>query len=151
MTPMGILASGCTKPEAGVIAASPTTAPVAIPKTDGLRCIQPNIIQVRAAAAPAMLVVTKALEASPPAVKALPALKPNHPNQSRLLPNTTMGMLFGSIVSRSLNPWREPSTRVSASADIPAFICTTEPPAKSRTPSLASQPPLPHTQWATGQ
>src|SRR4030043_1562363 len=122
MTPMGMLASGCTKPEAGVIAASPTTAPVAAPKTEGLRCIQPKTIQVRAAAAPAVLVVTKALEANPPAVKALPALKPNHPNQRRAAPSTTMGMLLGSIGSRSLNPLREPSTRVSASADTPAFI-----------------------------
>jgi hypothetical protein len=36
-----------------------------------------------AAAAAEVLVVTKALAASPPAVRALPALKPNHPNQSR--------------------------------------------------------------------
>ncbi len=33
---------------------------------------------------------------------------------------------------------------------MPAVMCTTMPPAKSRTPSSFSQPPLPQTQWQTG-
>ena len=32
----------------------------------------------------------------------------------------------------------------------PALMCTTVPPAKSSAPSFASQPPDPHTQWASG-
>src|SRR4030067_483939 len=106
MAPMGIAAHGWTKPAAGVIATSPTTAPVAAPSTEGLRLIQPRIIQVKAAEAAAVLVATKALEASPPAVSALPALKPNHPNQSRAAPSTTIGMLLGSMATPSLTPPR---------------------------------------------
>src|SRR4030043_1630712 len=127
-------AHGCTKPAAGVIATRPTTAPVAAPSTDGLRLIQPRIIQVKAAEAAAVLVATKALEANPPAGRALPALKPNHPTQSRAAPSTTIGMLLGSMGTRSLNPLRGPSTRTSASAEIPALTWTTVPPAKSSAP-----------------
>ena len=38
----------------------------------------------------------------------------------------------------------------AARAAMPLVACTTRPPAKSSTPSRASQPPLPHTQWQTG-
>src|SRR5438034_5378454 len=38
----------------------------------------------------------------------------------------------------------------ATSADTPALMCTTVPPAKSSAPSFASQPPEPHTQWASG-
>src|SRR4030042_2297856 len=97
IAPIAIPARGVTKPAAGVIATNPTTAPVTVPRTVGRLCIQLTIIHVKAAAAAAMLVATKALEASPPDVKALPALKPNHPNQSSPAPSTTMGMVLGSI------------------------------------------------------
>src|SRR4030042_1985385 len=133
------------------MATSPTTAPVAAPSTDGLRLIQPSIIQVKAADAAAVLVATKAFEAKPPEVRALPALKPNQPNHRRAAPNTTIGILLGSIGSLSWYPLRGPSTMASANADTPALMCTTVPPAKSRAPNFASHPPLPHTQWATGQ
>ena len=52
-------------------------------------------IQVKAAAAAAVLVATKALAARPPEVRALPALKPNQPNQSRPAPITTMRDIVG--------------------------------------------------------
>ena len=97
--PMGIPASGGTKPAAGVIATRPTTAPVTVPSRVGRLCIQLIIIQVKAAAAAAVLVATKALEASPPEVRALPALKPNHPNQSSPAPSATMGILLASMES----------------------------------------------------
>ncbi len=59
-----------------------------------------------------------------------------------------MGMLFGSMGSLP-KPTRLPMTSATASAENPAVIWTTAPPAKSRAPSWASQPP-PHNQWATG-
>jgi hypothetical protein len=41
-------------------------------------------------------------------------------------------------------------TSTAARAETPEERCTTVPPAKSRAPSLRSQPPSPHTQWASG-
>src|SRR4030042_791412 len=145
--PIGIAARGVIYPAAGVTVASPAIAPVTVPRIVGRRYIQLIIIQVKAAAAAAVLVVTKALAARPPEGRALPALKPNQPNQSSPAPRTTMGILLGSIMSRG-NTRRRPSRRTSASAEIPALRWTTEPPAKSSTPSLASPPPLPQTQCA---
>ena len=43
-----------------------------------------------------------------------------------------------------------PSSVAATSAETPAVVWTTIPPAKSSTPSAASQPP-PHTQWVTGR
>src|SRR2546427_4631227 len=75
---------GPTKPEAGVIATSPATAPDAAPSTVGLpRLIHSVNIQPSAAAAAPVLVAVNALTASPLASSALPALKPNQPNQDR--------------------------------------------------------------------
>src|ERR1700737_2880311 len=80
-----------TKPEAGVIATRPATAPAAAPRTLGWRlCHQLTVIQVKAAMAVAVLVTTKALVARPPAATALPALNPNQPNQSRQAPRPVM-------------------------------------------------------------
>src|SRR5207245_8926845 len=85
-----------TKPEAGVMATRPATAPAAAPTTLG--CFlshQLTVIQVRAAMAVAVLVTTKALVASAPAPSALPALTPNQPNQSRAAPRTDMAATCG--------------------------------------------------------
>src|ERR1700682_2768223 len=89
-----------TNPEAGVMATSPATAPQAAPITLGwpLRH-QETVIHVKAPMAAAVLVTRKALVARAPAVRALPALKPNQPNQSRAAPRTTMGVAWGSIFS----------------------------------------------------
>jgi len=46
-------------------------------------------------------------------------------------------------------PLRAPMTTAMASADTPALICTTIPPAKSSAPNCCNQPP-PQTQWAIG-
>src|SRR5262249_10642192 len=76
---------GVSKPAAGVTATSPATAPEAAPSTVGLpRELHSVSIQPRAAAAAAVFVVVKAWTARPLAARALPALKPNHPNQSGL-------------------------------------------------------------------
>jgi hypothetical protein len=41
--------------------------------------------------------------------------------------------------------------KAATSAEIPDEMCTTVPPAKSRAPRAPSQPPGPHTQWASGE
>ena len=63
---------GPTKPVAGVIATSPATAPIAAPRTVGLRLVTHSAnTQTRTAAADAVLVATKALPANPPAASAI--------------------------------------------------------------------------------
>ena len=147
--PIRIAATGPTKPQAGVIATSPATAPDAAPSTVGLPVLIHSVsIQPSVAAAAAKLVSTKALVASPLAARALPALKPNQPTQSRAAPITVNGRLCGGIGSPVA--WRRPMTSADASAETPEVMCTTVPPAKSSAPSPRSQPPPPQTQWASG-
>src|SRR5688572_16366936 len=87
-----------TKPAAGVIATRPTTAPIQKPSADGfLPRAASHRIQARPAAADAVFVVANAEAAKAPALKALPALKPNQPNQSKPVPNNTKGTLAGEI------------------------------------------------------
>ena len=141
---------GLTKPDAGVTVASPAIEPVTTPKTVGLPLrIHSKNAQVKPAHAAAAFVVTKALMAKPLAAKALPALKPNHPNQSNDVPKTTKGKLCGAgtLWSRF---FLLPMIKVTANAAIPADVCTTIPPAKSSTPKLRSHPPTPQTQWHIG-
>ncbi|VVB63808.1 Uncharacterised protein [uncultured archaeon] len=102
-------------------AASPATAPVTIPKALGALCLHERSIHVVAAAAAAVLVVTKALAATPFAARAEPALKPNQPNQSRAAPMTVVGMLCGSIGSVP-KPFLAPITAAMASAETPALM-----------------------------
>src|SRR5438067_13097611 len=74
---------GVTKPAAGVMPTRPATAPAAAPSTLGWPlCAQATVTQASAPIAAAAVVVTKALAARPIAASALPALKPNQPNQS---------------------------------------------------------------------
>ena len=93
-------------------------------------------------------VVVNASAADGLAASALPALKPNQPNQSSPAPSSVNGTLCGRNAWRAKS-LRGPSTSAATSAATPAFTCTTVPPAKSSAPSVASQPP-PHTQCATG-
>src|SRR5512136_2786705 len=91
---------GATKPDAGVMATRPATAPLAAPSTVGFPLPSHSAnIHESAAAAVAVLVATKALVASPFAASALPALKPNHPNHRSAAPMRTNGMLCGGIGS----------------------------------------------------
>src|SRR5512139_288703 len=106
---------GVTKPAAGVIATSPTTAPVTMPSTLGLLSLQLRNIQTTVAAAAAVLVVTRAFTASPLAASALPPLKPNQPIHKRPAPRTVSGMLLGSI-GACPNHLRFPSTIANARA-----------------------------------
>ena len=85
-----------TYPAAGVIATSPQTAPVAAPVAEGFpQSTQSTVIQLRAAKAAAILVVTRAFTATPLIASALPALKPNQPNHSKAAPRMTNGTLLG--------------------------------------------------------
>src|SRR5579863_9157190 len=78
---------GCTKPEAGVMATSPATAPEIAPSAVGLPlCCHSKMVQPSAAVAVAKWVLTNALVASPLAANAEPALNPNQPTQSRQAP-----------------------------------------------------------------
>src|SRR3989454_9511503 len=91
---------GPTKPEAGVIATSPATAPDAAPTVVAFPClIHSGMIQPRTAVAVARCVATNALPANPPEESALPALNPNQPNHRIEAPRTTNGTLCGTNAS----------------------------------------------------
>src|SRR5512139_1647077 len=94
--PMTMAETGPTNPEPGVMATSPATAPLAAPRVVGLPLwTHSTRSQDKDAAAEAMWVTTKALAARPFAARALPALKPNHPNHSKAAPVMVMGRLWG--------------------------------------------------------
>ncbi|MPM75359.1 hypothetical protein SDC9_122351 [bioreactor metagenome] len=92
--PIIIEESGLTKPAPGVMATRPATQPLTAPRTVGLPLYSHSAnTQETVAAAAEACVVTKALAANPLAPKALPALKPNQPNQRREPPIRTIGRL----------------------------------------------------------
>src|SRR5437667_5582778 len=89
-----------TKPDAGVMATSPATAPDAAPTVVGFPVlIHSGMIQPSTAVAVARCVATNALPARPPEARADPALKPNHPNHRMAAPSTTNGTLCGTNAS----------------------------------------------------
>ena len=136
---------GPTKPEAGVMATRPPTAPVTIPKAVGLPCLPHSMdIQARAAVAVATWVTTIAIPAVPSAASSLPALNPNQPTQSMPAPITVSGRLCGGMGVAG-KPLRLPSKMAATKPATPALMCTTVPPAKSKTPMLPIHPP-PHAQ-----
>src|SRR5215831_714611 len=146
---MTTAAHGGTYPAAGVTVARPATAPVSAPVMLGLPSRHhASASQVTIPAAAAVLVFTKATAATPLAASALPPLKPNQPNQSSPAPSATKGMLCDATFSPGASA-RLPTTKIEASAAMPALKCTTMPPAKSITPHWARKPP-PQTQWTKG-
>src|SRR5208337_5404479 len=153
--PMAIDDMGETKPAAGVIATSPATAPEIAPRALGFpRFHHSAALHPRVAAAAPKCVATKALVARLPAPSALPALKPNHPTQSKHAPMTLSTTLCGGMGSFG-NPRRFPRYNAQTSAETPEVTCTTVPPAKSSVgivpPKEAfSRPPLPQTMCAMG-
>src|SRR5579872_4623821 len=155
MKPMTNAGMGFTNPEAGVIATSPATAPEIPPRTLGLPLRGHSApAHPIAAAAAAKCVATKALVARLPAAKALPALNPNQPTQSRQAPMKLSTTLCGGIGSLGY-PTRLPRYSAQTKADTPEVMWTTVPPAKSSVgkapPSDAFRnPPLPHTMCAIG-
>src|SRR3569623_2741413 len=80
--PMLSAPTGPTKPEAGVIATRPATAPAALPSTLGLPWLRHSLhLHARAAAAVAICETAIAMPAVPLAATAEPALKPHQPTQ----------------------------------------------------------------------
>src|SRR5512140_237547 len=106
---MMIAAIGLTNPEAGVMATNPATQPEAAASVVGfpLWC-HSMATQETVAAAAARWVTTKALAARPLAARALPALKPNHPNQRMPAPSTVIGRLWG-MMALEPNSLRRPT------------------------------------------
>src|SRR5947207_9725971 len=101
MKPRTIAPTGPMKPQAGVIATRPATAPDAAPSMDGLPLpIHSPLIQPRTALAVAISVLTKASAATSFASSAEPALKPNQPTHSSDAPIIVIVRLCGAIDSR---------------------------------------------------
>src|ERR1700722_1782899 len=99
-TPMTMEPPGSTKPEAGVIATRPATAPEIAPRTDGLPLVIHSAnIQPSAAAAVAICVTVMAIPARPFAPTAEPALNPNQPTHSSEAPMTASDRLYGAMLS----------------------------------------------------
>src|SRR6202171_175588 len=155
INPITSAAPGLTKPDAGVIATSPATAPEIAPSALGFPLRNHSAPpQPTTAAAAAKCVATNALVARPPAPSALPALNPNHPTHRRHAPMKLSTMLCGAMGSLGY-PIRLPRYSVHTNAETPEVICTTVPPAKSSVGNLPpkaafSKPPLPQTIWASG-
>src|SRR5215510_7660584 len=100
MMPMINAPRGSTKPDAGVIATKPATAPDTIPSTDGfLATIHSENIQESEAAAVAIWVAAMAIPAFTLDVTAEPALKPNQPTQRSDAPMTLSVRLCGDMFS----------------------------------------------------
>src|ERR1700744_4743734 len=88
-TPMTIDPPGKTKPDAGVMATRPATAPEIAPRTDGLPLVIHSAnLQPSAAAAGPIWVTALPMPARPLAATADPALNPNQPTHSRDAPMT---------------------------------------------------------------
>ena len=136
--PMIKASTGPTKPEAGVIEASPAMVPVTNPTSDA----RPYFIfsqraQVKEAVAAEIWVTVKAIAAPPSAASCEPPLKPNQPTHSIAAPIITIpGLWGGLLLSR-----RGPNIAAINKAARPAVSCTTIPPAKSRTPVSPKMPP----------
>src|SRR6185503_11821986 len=98
MPPRRMAFIGLMKPAAGVTATRPTTIAVAAPTAVAFfDLIMSQNVQTTRVAAGASIVVTNARPAIGLAATALPALKPNQPNQSRPEPSSTNGTLCGTI------------------------------------------------------
>src|SRR5215470_1833068 len=102
---------GATYPQAGVITTRPATAPEQ----------NPSMAHVNEATAVASVVVMNAFAAIPSAARALPALKPYHPTQSKPVPTMQSTMLCGAMIS-FLNPRRCPRRTHNTSADQPELM-----------------------------
>ena len=80
---MAMAPMGPTKPQAGVIATKPDTAPDAAPNIEALPFIKASpAIQAKVAAAVATKVLMNAKAVRPLASRFDPALKPNQPNHN---------------------------------------------------------------------
>ena len=131
---MMIDAPGSTKPEAGVIATRPATAPETQPSTEGLPlAIHSANIQPSAAAAVAICVTAIAMPARPLAadggtgVEAEPA-DPQQRGADHRVGQVVRRHVVGAVADALAQ--HQAHTRPA----MPALMCTTVPPAKSSTP-----------------
>src|SRR5215467_6318354 len=98
MRPMMSADMGATNPAAGVMATKPATAPEIAPRALARPfLIRSAMLQLKAAAAAAKCVATKALAARPLEASALPALKPNQPTHNKHAPMKLSTRLCGGI------------------------------------------------------
>src|SRR5437016_13156961 len=111
-----------TYPQAGVITTSPATAPEQNPSTLGLpRSAYSSMAQVKEATAVASVVIMKAFAAIPSGPRALPALKPYQPTQSKPVPTMQSTMLCAAMLSL-LNASLCPRKMHKTSADQPEVM-----------------------------
>ena len=82
-------------PDAGVIPASPAMTPFITAMQLGLPRIHERIIHTKAEHDPPICVEVMAEVAMAPDVRALPALKPNHPIHNRVAPRAARGRFEG--------------------------------------------------------
>src|SRR5216110_114073 len=117
--PMMTAPLGPTYPQAGVITTSPATAPQQNRSTLGLlRSAYSGIGHWEEATAVASVVLMKAFAAIPSGARALPALKPYQPTQSKPVPTMQSTMLCGAMISFR-NPTLCPRRMHKTSADQP--------------------------------
>src|SRR5216117_1382496 len=117
--PMTIAPVASTYPHAGVITTNPPTAPEQNPSTLGLpRSAYSSIAHVNDATAVASVVLMNALAAIPSGARALPALNPYQPTQSKPVPTMQSTMLCGAMISFR-NPSLCPRKMHKTSADQP--------------------------------
>src|ERR1700740_427723 len=110
---------GPTYPNAGVITTNPPTAPEQKPRTLGLpRSAYSSMAHVNEATAVASVVLMNAFAAIPSAARALPALNPYQPTQSKPVPTIQSTMLCGAMIS-FLNPILCPRRMHKTRADQP--------------------------------
>src|SRR5881396_1987903 len=110
---------GRTKPHAGVVTTNPATAPEQNPRMLGLPLTSHSAMgQTKEATAVAIVVVVKALAATPSAATAEPALKPYQPTQSMPVPTMHNTMLCGAMFSFP-KPRRLPRSMHRMRADQP--------------------------------
>src|SRR5215472_8461571 len=113
---------GATYPQAGVITTRSATAPEQKPSTLGFpRNAYSSMAHVNEATAVASVVVVNAFAAIPSGARALPALKPYQPTQSKPVPTMHSTMLCGAMIS-FLNPRRCPRRMHKTSADQPELM-----------------------------
>src|SRR5204863_9452337 len=120
--PMSTAPVGATYPQAGVITTSPATAPEQNPSTLGLpRSAYSSMAQINDATAVASVVLMNAFAAIPSGARALPALNPYQPTQSKPVPTMQSTMPCGAMIS-FLNPSRSPRRMHKTSADEPEVM-----------------------------
>src|SRR4249920_921931 len=98
--PRTIAPIGPTKPQAGVIATSPATAPDAAPNMLGLPLtVHSANIQPSTAHAVASWVLTRTIPAIPSTANSLPTLNPNQPTHNSEAPTIVKARLCGGMAS----------------------------------------------------